>query len=169
MMDRIAVALTLPLLLGGVQVPENWKAVESKAGRFSAAMPSMPIEKTQTVATATAKLQVTLFIAEGRTDGSFVVSYTDYAEADLKIGTVEKRLDLARDGAVASAGGKLKSEKAIELSGNLGRELVIEKDAAIVARLRLYFVDRRLYQVMVLGNAPVKDVSVFFDSFRLNK
>jgi hypothetical protein len=168
MLDRIALSLTMPLLLAA-GVPENWKAFESKPGRFAVAFPATPKETTQTVATATSKLQVTLFVAEGRNDASFVVSFLDYSQKDLKTGSIDKRLDLARDGAVSSTGGKLKSETPIELAGHKGRDLVIEKDGTAIARMRIYFVERRLYQVMVLGNARDKDVVSFFDSFRLNK
>ena len=50
----------------------------------------------------------------------------------------------------------------------------VAKNGAIVAKMRLYLVDNRLYQVMVLGNGPFfvgsdKDVTTFLDSFRLNK
>ncbi len=172
MLDRIALSLTVPLLLGTGQplIPENWKLLVSGPGRFSVAMPAAHKEDAQTVTTATAsKLKVSLFIAIGRDDAAFVVSYCDYPDKDLKTGSLDQRLNLARAGAVANSGGKLKRETAIELNGHKGRDLAIEKDGETIARMRIYFVERRLYQVMVLGVAPVKDVGSFLDSFRLNK
>src|ERR1700752_4435901 len=104
-MGRICLSLSLPLLLGA-QVPEGWKEVAPKDGGFKALMPMTPTTKKQAVNTATGQLSVLMFIAEGKNDSVFVVSLADYTEADLKKGSVQKRLDHARDGAVASAGGK---------------------------------------------------------------
>ena len=153
-------------------VPPTWKGIISKDGGFRVAMPAAPTEKKQLVKTATGQLQVMLLIAEGRNESLFVVGYADFPEAELKKGAIEKRLDQARDRAVENARGKLRSEKAIDLAGTPGREIAIEKDGVLVARLRIYLVGRRLYQVMVLGSGPVlgsKDVGIFLGSFRLNK
>ncbi len=64
-------------------------------------------------------------------------------------------------------------EKPIELAGKYpGREITIEKKGEIVAKMRIYLVNNRLYQVMVLGPGAAfstKDVGIFLDSFRLNK
>jgi hypothetical protein len=167
-------SLALPLLLGAVQddLPANWKVAVSKDGGFTVAMPGVPTEKKQHVKTATGQLNVTLLLAEGRNDSVFVVSYSDFPEAELKKGTLEKRLDHARDGAVSSARGKLRSEKTIELDGHPGREIAIENNGECIAKMRIYLVKNRLYQVMVLGNGMIfmtKDVGIFLDSFGLNK
>jgi hypothetical protein len=167
-------SLALPLLLGAAQedLPAGWKMVAPKDAGFSVTMPSAPMEKKQQVKTATGTLTVILQIAEGRNDSHFVVSYCDFAPGDLKKGDVDKRLDQARDGAVASAGGKKRSEEAIKLGSHPGREIVIEKDGEVVVKMRIYLVKNRLYQVMVLGNGPVfasKDAATFLDSFRLNE
>ena len=166
--------LALPLLLGAAQdeLPANWKVAAPKDAGFSAKMPGTPTEKKQQVKTATGQLSVTLYIAEGRNESLFVVSYTDYSEADLKKAPVDKRLDQARDGAVEKSGGKLRGEKKIELDGQPGREIVIENNGEVIAKMRIYLVQRRLYQVMVLGNEPTfksKDVGTFLDSFRVIK
>jgi hypothetical protein len=170
MMGRLCLGLSLPLLLGAAaqqELPEGWQTVTSKEGKFKAAMPGKTSEKKQQVKTATGQLNVTLVIADGRKDSNFVVSFTDYPEADLKKGAVKKRLDQARDGAVSSAGGKIKEERDVKLKTHAGRHLVIEKDGDVIARMRLFLVDRRLYQVMVLGDAPAKDVETFLSSFEL--
>lgn len=169
MMGPIFLGLSLPMMMGAAQagVPEGWKEVSSKDGKFKAAMPAEPMEKKQVVKTATGQLTVKLLVAEGRDEAVFVVSYTDYPEAALKKGAVEKRLDQARDGAVSSSGGKLNTEQAIKINNHPGRHLTIEKDGKIIARMRIYLVNRRLYQVMVLGGAPNKDVSSFLSSFEL--
>jgi hypothetical protein len=164
-------SLALPILLGAAQeeLPAGWKMVAPKEGRFTVAMPAEPMKKEKQVKTATEPLTVVMHIADGRNDSLFVVSYSDFREADLKKGDVEKRLDQARDGAIASARGKQRSEEKIKLKGHPGREIAIEKDGEIVAKMRIYLVKNRLYQVMVLGNAPAKDVGIFLVSFDLNE
>lgn len=174
MMARLSLSLTLPLLLGAAQtdLPANWKAIASKDGGFSIGMPATPKETKRKVLTAKGHLDVTLLVAEGRSGAAFVLSYCDYSEAEVK-GDLEKRLDHARDGAVSSSGGKLQSERIADLRDgeNLhrGRDLIIEKNGATIARMRIFLVGRRLYQVMVLGNATTKEAGIFLDSFRLNK
>ncbi|MBM3995634.1 MAG: hypothetical protein FJ303_15995 [Planctomycetes bacterium] len=172
------VVLTLPLILGAAQdnVPPNWKLHETPEGRFAVAMPGTPVKKEQQVKTAKGELRVTIWIAEGRLDSSFVVSYTDYAKADAKPEDEDKRLEQACKGAIEKSRGKLRGEaRSIKLDGkHPGREIMIEKDGEVIARMRIYLVENRLFQVMVLGGGPVfaskeKDVGVFLDSFRLIK
>ena len=169
MMGRICLGLSLPLLLGAAQqeLPEGWHSVTSKEGKFTVAMPGKTTEKKQNVKTATGQLTVVMLIADGRKDSNFVVSYTDYAEADLNQGAITKRLDRARDGAVSSAGGKVKEERDIKLKKHPGRHVIIEKDGDVIVQMRLFAVGRRLYQVMALGDAPAKDVEIFLSSFDL--
>jgi hypothetical protein len=170
MMGRLCLGLSLPLLLGAAaqqDLPEGWQTVTSKDGKFKVAMPGKVTEKKQQVKTGSGDLKVTLLIADGRKDSNFVVSFTDYPEADVKKGSVKKRLDQARDGAVSSAGGKVREEREIKLKKHPGRHVVIEKEDDVIARMRLFYVGQRLYQVMVLGDAPAKDVEAFLSSFEL--
>ena len=161
--------LSLTLLLGATQ-DTKWTDVAPKDAGFSVKMPGAATQKKQKGKAPTGDLNVILWVADGPNESVFVVSYSDFAEVDPK--SVEKRLDHARDGAVNSARGKLRSEKPIELGGHPGRELVIEKAGDTIVRMRIYLARRRLYQVMVLGSGPTfaaKDVETFLDSFRLNK
>ncbi len=165
-------SLTLPLLLGATQESPAWETFTSKEGAFSVKFPCAPAEERQKVKTATGQLNVAVFLAEDKNDASYVVSFSDLPEAETKKGMEQKRLDFARDGAVTRARGKLRSEKAIELVGYPGRELVIESAAELVLRVRIFVVNRRLYQVMAVGPGAVvlhRDGTFFLDSFRLNK
>lgn len=165
--------LALPLLLGAGQddLPANWKTQISKDGAFSVAMPSSAKAEKRVVKTATGQLDVHMLVAEGRDEALYAVSYSDFPEAEVKRNTVAKRLDNARDGAVSSARGKLRSEKSITLDNHPGREIVVEKDGAVVAKMRIYVINNRLYQVMALcnGAGSSKDAGIFMDSFRLTK
>ena len=178
MMRTVCWSLTLPLLLGAVQVdlPAGWKVIDSKDGRFTVHMPKEPMApKAQVVRTKTGELNVTSVIAEGPHDSYFVVSYGDFPQAERKKGEEEKRLDQACNGAAESLRGEIRDEKPIKLDGRYpGRGFIIRKDGAVIAKMRIYLVETRLYQVMVLGSGQIfsskeKDAGIFLDSFRLNK
>src|SRR4051794_21570937 len=112
--------MILPAGMAAMQdeLPAGWQSVTSKAGGFTVKMPAMPVEKKQKVDTAKGHLSVITLVAEGRNDSYFVVSYSDLPEAELKKGTVDRRLDQARDSAVGSVRGKLRSEKTVEIDGH---------------------------------------------------
>lgn len=176
MLHRLYMGLTLPLLLGAAQAqPENlptgWRVFTSKDGGFAVALPGMPEESKQRVLTASAALDVHLFAVETK-EGTYVVSYCDLPAGEIKPGSEAKRLDLARDGAVANAKGKLVSEKERKLAGNPGCELVIDGEKGQRIRMRIVAVKNRLYQAMALGPAKFaqsKDAARFLDSLRLVK
>jgi hypothetical protein len=171
-MVRLCLGLTLPLIFGAAQqenLPAGWSVFTSKEGGFSVALPGTPVESKQRVMTATGNLDVYLFVVE-KGDTACVISYSDLPAAEVKAGTIEKRLDFAREGAVDKARGKLRSEKKIELNGHPGRELVIEAEKDVVIRMRIYIAGRRLHQAMAMGPggfSQSKDAGLFLDSLKL--
>lgn len=174
MLHRLCLGLTLPLLLGGAQtenLPGGWSVFTSKAGGFAVALPGKPEESKQRVLTASAKLEVYLFAVETK-EGAYVVSYCDLPADEVTPGSEPKRLDLARDGAVNNAKGKLVSETERKLDNYPGRELDIAADKGQRIRMRIVAVKNRLYQAMALGSAKFaqsKDAARFLDSLKLVK
>lgn len=77
------------------------------------------------------------------------------------------------NGALANSGGKLISQKNIQLDGHPGREISFNGSSAgrsFTAYARLYVVDTTVYQTMFLGPSgshPGADLNKFFDSFKL--
>jgi hypothetical protein len=176
MMGPVCWSLTLPLLLGAAQddLPNGWVKHAPADGRYSIAMPAKPTETKRKITRKNDEIDTVIAIAEGKHDSSFVVSYTDFPDKELKPESIEQRLDQGVKAAVENARGNLKSDKPIKLDGHPGRDIVIEKDGEVIARMRLFLVERRLYQLMVLGTdrifaAKEKDVDTFFNSFRLIK
>ena len=175
MLNRLCLGLTLPLVFGAVQpenLPAGWSVFTSKEGSFAVALPGTPVQSKQRVPTAAANLEVFLFIVETKYETAFVVSYCDLPAVEVKAGSEQQRLDLARVGAVANARGKLRSEKKIELDGYPGRDLDIETDKGMRIRLRMVAAKQRLYQAMAMGPAlfaQSKDATLFLDSLRLSK
>ncbi len=174
MLHRLCLGLTLPLLVGAAQpgnLPDGWRVFTSKAGKFAVALPGDPEESKQRVLSASAALEVHTFVVDTK-DGAYIVSYSDMPADEVKAGSESKRLDLAHDGAVARAKGKLRSEKNRDLDGYPGRELAIRAEKGQRIRMRIVAVKNRLYQAMALGPAKFtesKDVTRFLDSLRLVK
>ena len=51
---------------------------------FSVMLPCTPTEERQRVKTATGQLEVSVFLAEDKNDTSYVVSYSDLPEGEVK-------------------------------------------------------------------------------------
>jgi hypothetical protein len=169
MVGRICLGLTLPLLVS--QAPASWVSFAPKDGAFTVKLPAIPVEKTKQVDSPAGKLTTRFYLCDEPGDGAYVVSLTDYPAKALE-GNPEKRLNNARDGAVASAKGKLVHERKIKLAGHSGRELWIEADKTGMIQTRIYFVKQRLYQTMAIGPkefVETKETAAFLDSFRLAK
>jgi hypothetical protein len=170
---RLCLSLTLPLVLGASAGGE-WKTFSPKEGGFSILMPGAPTEDKQDVKTPSGDVTVFFFISELKNEGSLVVSFSEFPGAAFNGGTDENRLDSARDGAVLSAKGKLKTEKKITQQGFPGRELIIEIEgkAGSVFHTRIYAVKQRLYQTMAVGSKAFvsgKECEMFLNSFKLMK
>lgn len=172
-MRRLYLGFALPLLLGaGGEAPKEWKPYQSKDGGFQVILPGKPLESRQLVKSGLGTLEVTMLLFEHKKEGAFVVSFANFPEGAFKGGDDEKRLDFARDGAVASSKGKLKSEKKITLDKYPGRELVIESPTKGTVRTRIFAVEKRLYQTIVAGPAAFvhgKDAERFLSSFQFEK
>ena len=155
------------LLVSGCGKAE-FKEFASADGRFKVQMPGTPQEKTETVAGATMKIYTLR-----EKDGAYVVGFLDLpipsGESEAQL---QARLDGSRDGAVRGVGGTLTSESNITLSGKYpGREVQADIPSKKgVLRARIYFVDQRLYQMIVTGTKPwatSADATKFLDSLVL--
>jgi hypothetical protein len=157
-----------------VAQPEgDWKSFSPKDGAFTVLLPGIPKELTKAVKTATGTADVILFevfVPPGAS--KYVVGCSEFPADAIKAGTEDRRLDHARDGAVASAKGKLKREKALLLGTYPGREVFIEIEGKANVLIRMYAVKNRLYETVAVGSAEFvtsKDTAKFLESFKLKK
>jgi hypothetical protein len=161
--------LGLALFFAGCQQP-TWEELSSSEGAFSIFLPGSPTELTRTVNTAAGPIDFHFFLLEQK-DIAYLVGYSDYPEIAVQKTNPEAILEGARNGAVASAQGKLLSELIISLNGYPGRELKIEPAGGEgTINTNMFVVDNRLYQVMVVTpkeKAFSKHVGKFLDSFKL--
>jgi hypothetical protein len=156
-------------LAGGCRKVE-FKEFSSPEGRFKVEFPGTPKKTNQQAA----GIKMTTYTVEEK-NGAYVVAFAD---APIPSGETEaqlrKRLDGARDGMVGNVGGKLTSESDLTLKDKYpGREVkadIPSKKGAL--RARVYIVDGRLYQVMVIGTSSwitSAEATRFLDSFALTE
>src|SRR5262249_10664298 len=106
-------------------------------------------------------------------DDYFAVMYNDFPADKIKGANPDNMLNGGRDRAVANVKGKLISEKKISLGKAKypGRELMIQiPGSPLSVRQRMYLVENRLYQTIVVGTEGVVKSNLadkFHDSFKL--
>jgi hypothetical protein len=176
-LPRIA-ALLVALLASNSLAQEDSPALKrykTDEGNFSIMLPGAPKAQRVPIADPNDKDAKQVQYVYGGDDGAYLVSYQDnpkLVEADE--GSAEEALKSAQDG-LAKTFGKLLSEKAIKLADRYpGREIEFEVkgEKGGIYRARLYLVDGRLYQVVVVGTkefATSKSAAAMLDSFTLLK
>lgn len=169
--SALTLALLCPTMVLAAGQGEVVKPFAPKGGGFTVHLPGTPGEQRQTVQTASGAVAVTLYLLDlAGGEKTLVVGYSELPASGIKPGTEEKRLESARDGAVASAKGKLKREGRITLGKHPGREFVIAVSDKVEVRTRMYAVRNRLYQALAVGPPAwvhSAEVGKFLDSFKL--
>lgn len=156
------------VLTGGCKKQAQFQEFASADGRFKVQMPGTPTEKTETAAGTSMKT----FVIEDK-NGGYMVAFADLpipaAESEQQL---EMRLDGARDGALRNVNASLTKENRIKLNGKYpGRDIeatIPDKKGAL--REKMYVVNQRLYQVLVIGNPSFVNSAAatkFLDSFAL--
>lgn len=149
----------------------EWKAFSPADGSFSVRLPAAPTEFKKSVKVAGGTGEVMLFeVTLPQDAGKLVVGYTEFPAGAIKPGTADKRLDNARDGALASTKGTMARQKILLLGNCPGREVLIKIDAKTFARVRLYAVRNRLYQMVALGSeewVASKEAEMFLGSLAI--
>src|SRR5215471_17233028 len=151
----------------------GWKEFSPKEGDFRVSMPGTPEEKSQTRETTDGVGKLTSYgiVREGF---AYMIIRSDVPASVLAKGP-KKVLDEARDQGVKKAGATLREEKAIELDGHPGREMVLDVPEsrtrpAGIYRSRVYLVGRTHYSVIAFSSKSgdrSKEITSFLDSFRL--
>jgi len=165
----VYLCLAAALLLAADDAKTKPADFAPKDGRFTVQMPGEPKEQTNKVNTAIGPIDVHMFLSAPDPNTAYIVGYSDYPEEMMKKSESDKILDGARDGAVKNVNGKLDGEKKITIDKHPGRDFQIATEH-FEGRNRMYLVNARLYQVMVVGSKEFvtgKDAERFLDSFKL--
>lgn len=149
-----------------------WEKFSPAGAGFSVLMPGTPKVEDQEVQTDVGKLinhMYTLSVSPNL----YMVTYAEFPTTVTDPAVIRGMLDNARKHALSAAKGELKSEKEIRLGEAIGREwLVTLPSIRGIARVRAYWADRRLYQVLILMLAEAETsqqatTAKFLDSFVL--
>jgi hypothetical protein len=137
-------------------------------GKFRVFLPGLPSQKSQNIAGMNLQMY-TLQYSHGAYMAAYVDTPIPSGEAEWR---TQQRLDGARQGALGNVNGQLIRESRIRLHGREpGREIEANLPGqAGVLRGRFYVVNRRMYQVMVIGNPTFvhsDNARRFLDSFSL--
>jgi len=144
----------------------DWREFHAKDGGFTVLLPQKPGQAEHKLTTPLGAITMKMYSV--RIDETVLAAgFADFGQPPDK-----KTLDVMQGGLVRSMNGKLTAEKPLAAGNLAGREILIAgADGKAEMRARLYFSDKRYYQVVLAGNkggfAPA-DADMFFDSFRVN-
>ncbi|MCU0541658.1 MAG: tetratricopeptide repeat protein [Oscillatoriaceae cyanobacterium Prado104] len=150
---------------------ETWQEFVSDRGGFSVLMPGKPTETIKPANPQDNSGEEREFLLEME-DGNLVyyISYTDLPtfSNQLNLNQIDGMFNAARDAAVK--GGRLIKESNLTLNEYQGRELEIEGTNGLRIKARMYWVEPRLYLLMVVTSTNfTPDSDRFLNSFRLLK
>lgn len=170
----LLLALGTDIRADGSSRDDGWDLFVPSEGDYSIRMPGRPRERTEKADTELGKVNVQVVMSSHR-DLVFAVDHQD--DRDLPPAQRESYLDAMRDGHVRGKRGRLTREQRFMWEGHSGRDLTImarggSGKAASVHRIRLIFIQTRLYELMVVAPqdraAMIEpDVERFFQSFAL--
>lgn len=165
------ISTALGVAFRGAATPAAWAEFRSGAGRFAVQVPGGSLEEqTQTVDTQVGTLTMYTLSRSEKTI-QYGVNYADYPAEVVAQSDPGKMLQGAQDGALNSSNSRLVSDRVMTLGGHPGRQYKAEsQDGKYALTARIYLVDNRLYQVVVItppDQSQPENVARFLDSFRL--
>jgi hypothetical protein len=164
------------LLLAACNPKYNWREVHAKDSAFTVLMPDKPVSATRKVNLGEQKVEMTMTAAE--VDGvSFAVGYADLADAQAAqvalanmktamVHNIDGTITLERNDASTTTTPAAESSQASDIEAK-GRRA--GKEALLLGHFETK--GKRVYQVIVLGNAevlPRDEAKTFLDSFKPN-
>lgn len=153
---------------------EAGKAFASEGGRFRVRFPRAPREVVQKVPSPAGPIEVHMAVVD-KGDVAFFASYNDY-EFDPAAFDYDAVLEGVVQGSVESSKATLRSKRDIRLGSHPGKAyeaaLKLPDGRPATCRARIYMVEKRLYQVLVVeaeGKEDPKATAAFLESFALLK
>lgn len=153
---------------------DEWKPFSPKNGKFTIKMPGTPNNQfIQDINYEGGKSKLYFFLLElDSGNGAYGISYNDYLIDKIDDNVIKRALDLGRDGVVRGFKGKLIASKDIKFDNTYqGRDFTFEFGDGKRGREKMFLIDKRLYQIVVLGSEEMvksKDADKFFDSFKID-
>jgi hypothetical protein len=149
---------------------EQWQNFSPVGGGFSISVPARPIETKQMVNTAVDELATQIYQVDHKII-AYTVMYVDYPASVVEQLEPQTMFNNARDYTLKNQKGQLLGERDVTLGKFPGRELKLKLPGQIIAIVRMYLVEKRLYQTIVTtrsGLDTTANVNRFLDSMKLN-
>jgi hypothetical protein len=150
------------------------KSFTSEAGRYRVRFPQAPREVVQKVPSPVGPIEVHMAVLD-RGDVAFFASYNDY-QFDPAAFDIDAALEGIVQGSMEGSKATLRSKKDIALGKHPGKAyeaaLKLPDGRPATCRARIYMVEKRLYQVLVVearGKEDPKATAAYLDSFALLK
>jgi hypothetical protein len=165
--------LLVPAGLVSGRDTDDWIDFSPKGGKFTIKMPAKPKDVSQEIdSPGGGKLKIRIYAAEEENAGAYLVSYADFPEDLVDADDLPGQYDRIQGGIVKSAKGKVLTSKNVKvLKKYPGREVTYTVPALKgTGKVRMFFVEARLYQIMALGTEEFmgrEDVGFYFDSFKI--
>jgi hypothetical protein len=156
------------------------ETVVDDAGRFVATFPGPVQRRSQQVDSAVGKITMNMIFVD-RTAEAYMIIFSDYPEGSVaQSGGADSVCSNARDGAVKSVNGKVRTSASCRMGELKGLEVVVDippqdpKAAGTLSasRLRFFVVGDRLYQLMYIGPNGTEtspEAMAFLNSIRLTR
>lgn len=161
--------------------PSVWKTFSSSPGKFTILMPGIPQENKRTLKNKNGTVQVyTFMVLRPQEEVKYAVTYTEYPQEYINLlnqnNLVDTALNNGKNSALKKAQGTLVNETKITLKTSLknyiGREIHYTKPGNKIVKLRIYLVNKRLYQIVAETTTKRekflnKSISGFLNSFTI--
>ncbi len=165
------VFLWAPGLLAQPKVMD-WKPFVPSDKEFSILLPGVPKKKSREIKTRKGIVEVTSLTLVAKGKGGFYFSFSQPRKSSASRSGEDDRLKQAKTKALKTIRGVLKKEQKLELGNFPGVELYISIKQNKHLRLRLFVIEDRLYQLLVVGTpaqVASADTNRYFASFKLTK
>lgn len=178
-MKNYFIIIIISILSFAFTTVNDWETFEYDKGNFRIEMPNLPTVSTQLLSSKIGDLEMHLFMHEGEAgiDDNilYMLNYTDYPtdiiNSEMDETALEKFFTGSVNGAVNNMEGELKSEKKIEILGNVGREIIINYlNGEAIMRMQIILVGNRMFTLQTIALAANDDNEAqkrFFNSFEL--
>jgi hypothetical protein len=146
----------------------TWTPFVSEGGRFRVQLPEKPKLEILTYESGKSRVTHNIFTVE-KGPYIWVVDYADLP-AEIDISNPVKFFNESRDELLQEVNGTLQKQKPIDLQGHVGLDMSLQIRGG-EARVRLFLVNHRLYQLLVtrldLLSKSTEPLDKFLDSFKI--
>jgi hypothetical protein len=161
----------VPIVPNAVAAPPGWQEFTSEQDGFSVLLPAKPKRE---VVSSDKTMEATSYLTQSGLDLYGVMSFK-FKDPAVVQGHSDPLFDLAKASLLNNLGGRVVSEKPIQLGAYTGKEILINlpqsKTQSVEGQMlvRLYLAETHMYGVLAatLGKDPSAEAALFLNSFKV--